>query len=203
MIDLPSWPEPQTAEPYFMDAGGWQVPSIGGGDAVRINRLGDRHGLSVKMPPMKFNDPAGLAHARIWISRLKRGMSDGVRIKFPQPDFAPPANGVVRTATAAQATLLPVTLAAGQTYREGTFFALVNAATGRRYLHSLNADAVMDGGGAGTISVHPRTRVAAAVGWQVLFNPPAIEGRLIGDSQKWSLEMARTVGLEFVIEEIA
>lgn len=201
MIDLPTWPEPQSAEPFFIDAGGWQLPSISAGTAIRIDRLGDRHGLRVKMPPMKFNDPANLAHARVWISRLKRGVAEGVRIKFPQPDFTLPANAVVRTAAAAQATLLPVTGAAGFTYREGTFFALVNAATGKRYLHSLNADAVMDGAGAGTLSVHPRLRVNAVVGWQLLFSPPAIEGRVTGDRQSWSLEMARTVGLEFEIEE--
>lgn len=201
-VILPSWPEPMSAEPYFLDSGAWQEPALGEGDAVRIDRLGDKHGLRVKMPPMKFNDPKGLAHARVWIQRLKRGMSEGARMKFPQPDYVPPASGTVRTATVAQATLLPVTLAAGVTYPEGIYCTIVNSATGRRYLHSLNSDAVMNGAGQGQLSLLPRLRVATVVGWDVLFSPPEIEGMIVGNEQRWTLEMARTVGLEFDIKEI-
>lgn len=202
MIDLPIWPAPNGAEPYFLDAGGWQLPSIGGGNAVRIDRLGDRHGISVSMPPMRLRDDNRGIHAMEWISRLKRGCSEGVRIRFPQPGVTRPANATVRTATNAQATLIPVQGVPGTIYREGIFFSLVNATTGQRYLHSVNTQAVLDGAGQGTISVHPRTRIAAAVGWQLLFDYPTIEGRLMGEQQKWTLELARTVGLQFDIEEI-
>ena len=200
-VILPTWPEPQSAEPFAIDAGGWQDPALEG-PAVRIDRLGDKHGLRVRMPPMKFNDPAGLAHGRVWIQRLKRGLSEGVRMKFPQPDFAPPPNGVVRLETAAQSTLLPVALGAGLTYREGTVCSIVHFGTGQRFLHSLNSDAVMDGAGNGTISLWPRLRLRVYVGWSILFNPPEIEGKLAGREQNWTLDMARTVGLEFEIREV-
>lgn len=200
-VQMPTWPEPQTAEPFAIDAGGWQEGALEA-SAVRVDRLGDKHGLRVRMPPMKFDDPAGLAHGRIWIQRLKRGLSEGVRMKFPQPDFSTPPSGTVRTATVAQATLLPVTLGAGLTYREGTFCSIVHAPTGRRYLHSLNSDAVMNGAGQGQLSLWPRLRIPTVVGWDVLFAPPEIEGKLSGREQNWTLDMARTVGLEFEIREV-
>lgn len=201
-VVLPTWPEPQSAEPFFLDGGGWQEPAIGEGDAVRINRLGNKHGLRVRMPPMKFNDPKGLAHGRVWIQRIKRGMSEGARMKFPQPDYATLPNGTVRTATVAQATLVPVTLAADTTYPEGVYCSLVHAPTGRRYLHSLNSDAVMNGAGQGTLSLFPIVRIPLTVGWSVLFDPPEIEGMIVGNEKAWTLEMARTVGLEFEIREV-
>ena len=123
-------------------------------------------------------------------------------MKFPQPDYSPPASGTVRTATVAQATLLPVTLAADTTYPEGIYCSLVHGPSGRRYLHSLNADAVMNGAGQGSLSLLPRLRIPTVVGWSVLFAPPEIEGMVTGDERTWTLEMSRTVGLEFEIREI-
>lgn len=205
MIDLPSWPEPASAVPYFMDQGGWQVPANGGGDAIRLDRLGDRHGITVRMPVMKFNDPAGLAHGRIWIQRLKRGLSEGVRMKFPQPDYTIPAGlGTLSTgAAAAQAFLLPFTGGTGGVIiPEGIYCTVVDAESGRGYLHSVTTQLTIAGGGAGTLSLYPRLRRAFAVPDQIKFNPPTIEGRLMGRSQEWTLETARTVGLEFQIEEI-
>ena len=204
MIDLPNTPGVQSAEPYFLDMGGWQTPSIGGGDAIRIDRLGDRHGVSFRLPPMKFNDPAGLAHARVWIQRLKRGLSEGVRIRFPQPDYTPPLASANLGATAAQSTLIGISGApANVLIPEGIGCTIVKAATGRRYFHSVNSDMNTGAGGAGNLSIHPRTRTTLVVGDTIIFSPCQIEGRLIGDRQSWTLETARTVGLEFQIEEIA
>lgn len=202
MIDLPTWPEPQSAVPYFLDQGGWQTPENGGGNAIRLDRLGDRHGLTVRMPPMKFNDAAGLAHARVWIQRLKRGMSEGVRMKFPQPDYVPPLGTITTGVAAAQAVLVPFTGAPAVTIPEGIFCTLWDVETGQGYLHSVSTELVVGGGGAGTLSVHPRLRRSFSAD-QIRFGPPSIEGRLIGNQQDWTLEMSRTVGLEFQIEEIS
>jgi hypothetical protein len=202
MIDLPTWPEPASAEPYFLDAGGWQLPSIAAANAIRMDRLGDKHGLAVRLPAMKFNDPAGVAHARVWIQRLKRGLSEGVRMKFPTPDYvAPFALATLSAAPAAQAVLIAVAgLPGGVTVPEGLFFGLKKLATGTFYLHSVNTQVVASGGGAANLSVHPRLRTSFSIADQVIC-PPQIEGRLVGDRQSWTLENARTVGLEFQIEE--
>lgn len=206
MIILPTNVAPNGAEPYFVDSGGWQVPALGGGDATRVDRLGDRHGLSVSMPPMRLNDPKRGIHARVWVSRLKRGTGEGVRMRFPQPGWVPnlPIDGSVRVAQVAQATLLQVQGAgAGNIIPEGAFITLVRGSDGRRFLHSVNGDVVVDGNGFATIGLHPRLRYGPQVGDLVLFQRPEIEGRLLGDRQSWTLELARTVGLSFEIEELA
>ncbi len=202
-ISLPSNPEPQSAEPYFVDMGGWQSPEFGGGDAVRVDRMGDRFGLAVSMPPMFFDDPARGIHAREWISRLNRGSSLGVRLKFPQPNFVAPFLDCAVGVAAAQASSLPVTGAmAGAVVREGTFATLVQLATGRRFLHQVSADVVIDGGGAAALPVWPRLRIATVAGDRLNLNPVSIDGMLAGNRRSWSLEMTRTVGLQFEIVEV-
>lgn len=204
MIILPTTPGPKVAEPYFKDMGGWQEPTVGGGDAVRIDHLGDRHGITVQLPPMKFDDTAGTKHGRVWISRLKRGMSEGVRLQFIQPDYVPPINAANLGAAAAQATLIPVTGATpNKLIPEGIGCTIIKAATGRRYFHTVNTDANTGASGSFNLSVHPRTRVSLVVGDTIVFSPLEIEGRLIGNEQRWTLDDARTVGLQFQIEEIA
>jgi hypothetical protein len=116
MIDLPNTPEPRSAEPYAIDAGGWQIPAVSGGVATRIDRLGDKHGLRVTMPPMHLLDGATQRHAMVWIQRLKRGMAEGVRMKFPQPGLTLPPNGIVRAAAQAQSTLISATLSPNTQY---------------------------------------------------------------------------------------
>lgn len=203
MIILPDWPHPAQAEPYFLDSGSWQIPSIGGGAALRINRLGDRHGLNVTMPEMKFNDPAGLAHARVWISRLKRGVAEGVRMRFPQPDYEIALPNLVCGVAPANATLLPFTGGTpGLVIPEGVFCSITDASQGKIFLHSVNSQLTIDGSGNGTLSLHPRLRTGLGASDTISFSPPVIEGRLIGEERQWSLSQARTVGLSFQIEEI-
>lgn len=205
MIDLPSNPQPNGAEPYFVDFGGWQTSALGG-PATRIDRLGDRFGLSVSLPAMRIHDEARGIHAREWISKLLRAVSEGARIAFPQPDFVP-AVGASATATLSAAAasgdqvLSLQGLSAGAVLQEGMFFSVIDA-SGRHYLHSIaQADAPADGTGAITVTVHPRIRTAFAAGSTVLLGAPKIEGRLVGDRHAWTLELARTVGLSFEIME--
>ena len=205
MITLPDNIGPNGAEPYFLDSGGWQVPALGGGDATRVDRLGDRHGISVSLPPMRVHDPKRGIHGRVWISRLKRGMAEGVRIRFPQPGWIPavPVDGTVRVAQVAQAVLLQIAGAGapGLVLPEGMFITLIRAVDGRRFLHSLNGDTVVDGNGWATIGVHPRLRYAPQPGDLVLLQTPEIEGRLLGNKQTWTLDLARTRGRSLEIEE--
>src|SRR3546814_4146800 len=86
---------------------------------------------------------------------------------------------------------------------EGIGCTIIKAATGRRYFHTVSADLHTGAGGAGNLSVHPRTRVSLVVGDTVSFSPLEIEGRIIGEEQRWTFDELRTVGIEFQIEEIA
>lgn len=201
-VILPTKPAARVSEPYFLDMGGWQQGR--GGDAVRLDQLGDRHGVVVRLPAMKFNDPANQRHGRLWISRLKRGMSEGARVRFVQPDYTPPLTGADLTTTAAQATLIAISGATPNVViPEGIGCTIIKAATGRRYFHTVSADLNTGGGGAGNLSIHPRTRVSLVNGDTISFAPLEIEGRIVGDEQRWTFDELRTVGIEFQIEEIA
>lgn len=205
MIILPTNIGPNGAEPYFIDSGGWQVPSIGVGDSTRVDRLGDRHGISVSLPAMRWNDDRRGIHARQWVSRLKRGVAEGVRLRFPQPGFMPAtaATATIAVNQVAQAVLVQITGGgADATLLEGMFVSLVRASDGSRFLHSVNADVVLDANGAGLVGLHPRLRHAPKAGDLVLLHYPEIDGRLIGDRQSWTLDLARTVGLQFEVEEL-
>lgn len=206
MIDLPLNPQPNGAEPYFLDFGGWQVPPMGG-PATRIDRLGDRHGVQVSLPPMRFDDDKRGIHAREWISRLKRGMSEGVRLTFPQPGFVPAQGlsriGAIGVAAAAGATSINIKgLAENVALEEGMFFSVVDA-NGRHFLHSIAEARTVDPGGAEWCPIFPRLRTSFAVDAPVHMGTPKIEGRVVGDRFSWTLELARTVGLQFAIEENA
>src|SRR3546814_21050696 len=115
--------------------GGWQQGR--GGDAVRLDQLGDRHGVVVRLPPMKFDDPVTARHGRLWISSLKRGMSEGARVRFIQPDYTPPLTSANLTTTAARATLIAVS---GSTPNgplpEGTGSPINKAATASPNFHN-------------------------------------------------------------------
>ena len=101
-IDLPLTPGPRSAEPYFIDAGGWQRP-ITVGDPTRIDLLGDRFGLAVQMPPMEETE------ALVWVRRLNKGRAEGVTMEFPAnyrlPLLSRPTCAI-NTANVAQATIL-------------------------------------------------------------------------------------------------
>src|SRR3546814_7497581 len=99
---------------------------------------------------MKFDDPVTARHGRLWISRLKRGMSEGARVRFIQPDYTPPLTSANLTATAAQATLIAISGATPNVViPEGIGCTIIKAATGRRYFHTVSADLNTGAGGAG------------------------------------------------------
>lgn len=205
MIILPSNPQPNGAEPRFVDMGGWQVPPFGG-PATRVDRLGSRHGISVSLPPMRLHDEQRGIHGREWISKLKRGLQEGVRIAFPQPGFVPSVGASATATLSADRSSGDLDLAlqglpAGGVLEEGLFLS-VQDAVGRYYLHSVNTETTADGGGLATVPIHPRLRADFVTGATVLIGTPVIEGRLSGNEFAWTIELVRTVGLQFDIEEI-
>jgi hypothetical protein len=201
-VILPTYPGPRSAALRPVDAGSWQLATVGGVD-VRLDRLGDRFALAVYLPPMKWDTIDGVSAARVWAVRLARGLSEGVIMEVPQPDFDTSGfqfDGGILT-TAAQSTIVEIAEGmAGKVYREGMMVTLKKAATGVHYLHQVRADAIA-AGGVVALSLWPRTRTAFGGADVALVRTPVIEGRIVEPSAS-EMEEIRTVGLSFEVQEI-
>lgn len=198
-IGLPLTPQPNHAEPRFLDSGGYQKPVLQG-EVTRLDRLGDKFALDVNMPPMKWNKNGT---ARIWVSRLIRGRSLRVFMPFPQPGFTPPGNDAATAAVGSNTGAVGVDIQGlpGVTVLEGQFVSHLQVGTGRRYLYQVSQDANMGVDGRALVRFWPRLRGTVAVGDIFEFANPKIEGYPGGDTQSWTLELALTVGLAFTVEE--
>lgn len=194
-IDLTSL-SAQVAAPRLLDWGSELVPSLGG-VTQRLNRLGSRHAIDVSLPPMRI-EPDG----RLWVSRLKRGKSEGVKFAFPQVDFDPGAPGtpLIKTAVSGGTSFTIKGLTASYAIKEGQWLSVIHS--GRSYLHSVDTQVIADASGDATVTVTPMLRSALSANDVVNFAKPIIEGSLSGNEVAWTLEMARTVGLQFTITEI-
>lgn len=206
-VFLPTFPAPQSAEPYFMDAGGVQK-SMAGGEDMRLDRLGDRFGLSVTLIPMRWNDMSTAEQtraARVWVVRLVQGISQGAVMPWPQPGFVPPGNVTIVGAPAVSGASQVQANQAGPavTLLEGQFVTHIRKATGRRYLYQVRADTVLPANGAAVVPLWPRVRGPMAIGDELNFAKPTIEGLVRGDQQSWSLAVTRLAGIGFRIEERA
>jgi hypothetical protein len=194
-VAMPTSPAPESADVRFLDWGASQVAALGG-PTSRLSRLGSRHAVDYRMPPMTYAD------AMAWIQRLKRGMNEGAIMPFPQPGITSVvASAATATATVSGGTGLALQgLLPSATALEGQFFNV--SRSGRLYLYSLNSNVTASGGGTGTISFEPmlRTAVTASVDL-IIFNSVYIEGYVTGDETGWTVDVARNVGLSFTIEE--
>lgn len=201
-VTLPTYPGPKAASLLASDAGGWQMATLGGAD-IRLDRLGDRFGLAVVMPPMKWHTIDGVSAARVWSSRLNRGIAEEVIMEVPQPDFVTSAFAVEATLSAAAAqsvTVAMVGLGAAIVHPEGMMVTIKQTATGRHFLHQLRSTATSDGGGGGSFSLWPRTRIAIVNGDKILVRTPVIEGKVVSPVPA-DMEQIRTVGIAFDIME--
>lgn len=196
-IEFPLLPYASDATPRLLDFGVTQTPAFGGA-SQRSERLGSRYALDVQMPAMEA-EPDG----RIWVSRLMRGLKDGVVFEWPQPDFNVMAPGTpfVKTATAGGTSLPLKGLTPYYPIREGQFFSIIHSS--RRYLHAAATQVIADGSGDATVTLSVMLRTNVAVNDVVEIGRPMIEGRLVGDEVSWNLNAARHTGLAFTIEEIA
>lgn len=195
-IDLPLTPGPVTAEPYFIDAGGWQKP-ITQGDPTRVDLLGDKFGLSVTMPPMTE------AEALVWVRRLNKGRGEGVTFEFPANYELPLfnlANSKVAGNHAAQATQITLQGMGNKLIEEGRFFSIHH--DGYNYLHQADAEVQAVSGTGPTVPFLPRARVAFASQDVIDFDRPKIDGILLGNETGWTVSTAIHYGLQFQIEEM-
>lgn len=195
-ISLPTTPGIVTAIIRYLDWGGTQTGVLGGA-SQRIERLGSRHAMDVELPPMDA------ATAQAWIQRLKRGRSQMVRMRVPQPGFTPSAPGAVSTIwtgwVGGVTSIQIFTTNAAYPYKEGQLFSVIHGS--RSYLYSIDADSTTPASSVGTVSITPMTRTALSHDDVVELTNPIIEGFPEGDETKWTVDAAAHYGLAFTVVE--
>lgn len=200
-IILPAWPGPANAEPSYLDFGTTMDGGPGGG-GPRIHRLGNRFALAVSMPMIRLEAMAGWGvGARVFLSRLRQGVDQGVVFPWPQLGFEIGAPGDVTLAAAAGPNVdqLKVYSYPGYVWREGQFFNVFRS-DGRAMLHHTTAEVEADGNGYAALPILPRTRATLASASSVNMEP-VIEGRLAGDAHNWTLSPTRLTPITFTVTE--
>ncbi|SNS53108.1 hypothetical protein SAMN06295912_108114 [Sphingomonas laterariae] len=180
-ILLPSTPGIRGATPSLIDAGA--VLAGGPGSAAqKLNRLGTRHALTVRLPLMR-SEPLG----RIYAARLRQAQRDGAIITFPQDGLtigspgAPLVNGAGQTGM----TINLDGFAAGYQVREGQFFSIIIGS--RRYLYSARTATTANGSGQMALPIMPMIRVSPPDNAVCEFAAPKIEGFLTGGQIDWEV----------------
>lgn len=160
-------------------------------------RPGSYFGLKVQLPPM------GVDLARDWIADLINGLDDTVIYNFPETGKtdAAPGTPLVNGGSQTGLSLVCDGFGAGYTIKKGRFFS-VTTASGYRELKVVTAQAVANGSGQATLSFKPHLRASPADNAAVELATPKIEGLLVDNRMEWSVNMARTYGLSFTIEEV-
>lgn len=196
MIDLPLDPSPRGATPALMDFGAILRGPLGG-PLQRVDRLGNRWRISVTMPPLKG------AVARIWLARLVRGKSEGVRMPLPLQGFDPGAPGSPLVDGAGQAgrALAIRNATPNYAFREGQFFSIVTG--GRHHLTMVDGEVIVGADGKATLPISPALRVQHLDGDALAVGGPMIEGMIVGDELAWEMQLAHFTGLSFDVEEVA
>lgn len=193
-ILLPSSPGYQSYDIQPLDFGGLVTPPLGG-PQQRINRLGNRWGITVRLPRMRQE-----SQGRAWIGALTEGLQEGVILRWPQPGFANAVNDcLVNGANQIGSTLNIDGITPGLTARYGQFIDV--SVSGGRTLYMVRADTVANGAGQMALPITPMIRKSPPDNAQVIFTQPAIEGFLQDNRPSWTIDVARTVGLEFTVFE--
>lgn len=196
-ILLPSRPATASITPQLVDFGGLVTPPLGG-EQQRLNRLGNRWSLSVQLPPMRI-EPDG----REWVAALGQGVTRGVIYPWPQVDFAVgvPGATLVNGANQTGSTINLDGFTANYVIRLGQFFSILIG--GERFLYQSRADIAASSTGAVALPITPMLRKSPADNAVCEFAAPMIQGFLQDQGQQWTVDLARTVGLQFTIFERA
>jgi hypothetical protein len=195
MIELPARPAPNAVNASLIDFG-FQLKPATGAAVTRIDRPGSRYAVEVTFPVMKSDV------ARVFVSRLQKAVSEGLRIDYPLLGVSQgnPGAPVVDGANPTGTTLPVRGLTPGYQVKEGYWLTLIDA-DGVLYLHNVTANVRADGDGEATLSIYPMIRAPLADGSTILLGKPQVEG-LIEDI-KWTLMLGDFVQLGFVLEEAA
>lgn len=196
MIELPASPAPNNAQPALMDFGMILRPSTGAA-ASRLDRKGSRYRATISYPPMKPET------ADVFVSRLLRAKSEGLRIPYPLlRSQGSPGSPVVDGAGQTGKTLDIRGLNVGYAIREG-FWLSVEDASGQHYLHNAGSTARVGADGLATITLAEELRTPFADGATVNLAVPMIEGFVTGDSWGWTIPVERLIAVQFEMEEAA
>lgn len=198
MIELPNDIGPAAVSLSLLDFGGVMRPD-GGGAATRINRGGARFAASVSLPPLVHDD-----RGRLFVSRLVRAVSEGLRIEVPLGVGHQGAPGVAITLDndVSGGTSIDITGANGGYWvREGYWLSLVKS--GQHYLHQATSQVQVASDGTATLAIWPPLRTDFTAGDAVHLAKPMMEGLVVDDRLSWDISLAHHVGLSFTLEEAA
>ena len=179
----------------FVVSAGATLRSPLGGDAQRINRLGDRFGLSAQFAPMKSD-----ADAHALVAQLHQALREGVITHWPAVgvDAGVPGLVLVNGANQLGLTLNVDGVGTGSSFRHGQFGNFT--AAGRLHLFQLRGHAV-ESSGAVALPIQPMIRKSPADNSAVNLTDVKIEGWLDDESASWTVGRARAVGLKFTVIE--
>lgn len=188
------------ATPRFVHFATKHQPILGG-EEQQINRPGSRFALEIELPPRLYA-AIGSAGAMQWISKLNQAMTDEALFQFPQPGLTIPNPGVPRVNGAGQGGMLLNAdgFAANWAWRDGQFFNIITG--GNRYLHHWRADGAASAGGvAAAMPIFPMLRVSPDDNALIDAATPMIQGKIEGDTNEWTVDRMRRVGISFMIVE--
>lgn len=189
MIILPDTPAHRKQRVFQIDFGETQEPFLGGPETF-VGRLGSRLGITVDLPPMKYEQ------AMPWIARGLSAVGETVEFRFRQQDFVPEQpDGATASAAAANTDWVTITQGAGNNYPvEGQAFTIIKGV--RKYLHFVRE---IDGA---YTRIFPLLRTPLLGNEVCEFMEPVIQGSFNRSRiTEWDLDRALTVGLSFDIRE--
>lgn len=183
-ILIPAFPQ-GTQTTLTLQSNSLDLTPVMGGPTQRVARLGDRYVLEVQMRNMSYTDAASI------IGKLIQGLSNEVVVSVPQPGLVGGATGS-GTASSGGGTALSVSVSG--TPIVGQVFSIVKGT--KRSLHTVTSAS------GGSLSIYPMLKFPIAGGETVEFGDPKIQGFLQGNSQSWTVNLARAVGLTFAVIEV-
>lgn len=197
MIEFPDDIGPQSFVMRLIDFGGVMRPPLGGA-VTRVNRLGNRYAADVALPPLELDN------GRIFVSRLIRAKTEGLRMEIPLTlgKQGVPGTGATVDGAVTGGTSLPVKgVNAGWVAKEGYWLSIVK--DGQHYVHNITVQTQADAGGDVTLTIAPELRVSLADGDVVHLAKPMIEGFVGGEAAEWEWSLAHHAMISFTIEEAA
>lgn len=195
MITLPDSPAPNGAVVRLIDFGETIVPALGA-KVLRRDADGNRHAVEISWPPMVP------AVARVFISRLLRAKSEGLRIELPLVDHdqGNPGAPVVDGASNEGTSLSLRDCSPRHLFREGYWISVANAA-GENFLYNIGADTEVGADGTATVPLDVALRFPHDDGDAVEAAKPVIEGYVEGGTWEYAIPLNGFVSLSVVIVE--
>ncbi|MEM6907172.1 MAG: hypothetical protein AAF494_00715 [Pseudomonadota bacterium] len=177
---------------------GFTLEGALGGASVRIDRPGSRFMASVSYPLMQPEV------ARVFVARLIRAKSEGLRIPYPLLRLSQNGSGapVVDGADQSGSTINLRGFNPGFQFREGGWLSIEDA-SGQHYLHNVAALTTAASDGRMALPIAPMLRAPFADGASVHVAKPMIEGVIEGESADWTLRVDHLTQLSFTIKEAA